>query len=181
MVVVVGGHTRNLGKTSVVAGIIRALPELEWTALKITPHRTHDPGDNRMYVLTEEYEAGDRDSARFLKAGAKRAFWLRAAGGELHAAAPAIKEILSLARNTIVESNSIMELLRPDLYLMVVDFARNDFKASALRFMERADAFVVVGDKPDSGPTEFKEKPRFSAQPPDYASGALAAFVRAGG
>src|SRR5260370_10312790 len=33
---VVGGHTRNIGKTSVVAGLIAALPEMHWTAFKVT-------------------------------------------------------------------------------------------------------------------------------------------------
>ena len=34
--VVVGGHSRNVGKTSVVAGLIGALREYDWTAVKIT-------------------------------------------------------------------------------------------------------------------------------------------------
>ena len=37
-IVVVGGHSRNIGKTSVVAGLIAALPELRWTAVKITQY-----------------------------------------------------------------------------------------------------------------------------------------------
>ena len=36
--VVIGGHSRNVGKTSVVAGLISALPELQWTAVKITQY-----------------------------------------------------------------------------------------------------------------------------------------------
>ena len=35
-IVVVGGHTRNIGKTGVMAGVIASLPELAWTAIKIT-------------------------------------------------------------------------------------------------------------------------------------------------
>ena len=38
MLVVVGGHSRNIGKTSVVAGLIAALPEFGWTAVKITQY-----------------------------------------------------------------------------------------------------------------------------------------------
>ena len=38
MLVVVGGHSRNIGKTSVVAGLIRRLKHLNWTALKITQY-----------------------------------------------------------------------------------------------------------------------------------------------
>ena len=37
-IVVVGGHTRNIGKTSVVAGLIAAMPEMNWTAFKITQY-----------------------------------------------------------------------------------------------------------------------------------------------
>jgi hypothetical protein len=36
MLVAVGGHSRNIGKTSVVASLIRALPQWNWTAMKIT-------------------------------------------------------------------------------------------------------------------------------------------------
>src|SRR5438132_549717 len=35
-ILVIGGHSRSVGKTSVVAGLITALPERRWTAVKIT-------------------------------------------------------------------------------------------------------------------------------------------------
>ena len=38
MLVVVGGHSRNIGKTSLVAGLIRKLRDRKWTALKITQY-----------------------------------------------------------------------------------------------------------------------------------------------
>ena len=38
MLVVVGGHSRNIGKTSVVAGLIRKLRDRRWTAVKITQY-----------------------------------------------------------------------------------------------------------------------------------------------
>ena len=38
MLVVVGGHSRNIGKTSVVAGLIRKLRDRKWTAVKITQY-----------------------------------------------------------------------------------------------------------------------------------------------
>ena len=36
--IVIGGQTRNIGKTSVVAGLIAALRERQWTAVKITQY-----------------------------------------------------------------------------------------------------------------------------------------------
>ena len=35
---VVGGHTRNIGKSALVVDIIRAFPEAAWSAVKITQH-----------------------------------------------------------------------------------------------------------------------------------------------
>jgi hypothetical protein len=37
-IIVIGGHSRSVGKTSVVAGLISALPDFRWTALKITQY-----------------------------------------------------------------------------------------------------------------------------------------------
>ena len=37
-IVVIGGHSRSVGKTSVVAGLISALREYDWTAVKITQY-----------------------------------------------------------------------------------------------------------------------------------------------
>ncbi|HWR35587.1 MAG TPA: hypothetical protein VN622_06930, partial [Clostridia bacterium] len=85
---------------------------------------------------------------------------------------------------TIIESNSILEFLEPDLYIMVLDFACEDFKPSAARYLDRADAVVVI-DHGLSSPNWkdipqglWESKPRFSASPPVYTPPALSAFVR---
>src|ERR1051326_4883683 len=118
MLVVVGGHSRNLGKTSLVAGLIHRFRERQWTAIKITQygHRVctnHDeicgceatPGEP--FALSEEYEPGKTDSARFLTAGAARSLWLRTPAGELGSAAEALRKILAQQENGIVESNRV--------------------------------------------------------------------------
>ena len=154
--VVVGGHSRNIGKTSTVAGLIAALPQYNWTAMKITQHghgicsAVGEPCDcavelDHPYAITEESAAGSTDSARFLAAGARRAYWLRTAVGQLGNAAAVIREIVESSENTIVESNSIMQFWKPDLYIVVLDFETRDFKDSALRFLDRADCLVTVG------------------------------------
>jgi hypothetical protein len=155
--VVVGGHTRNIGKTSVVAGLIAALPQYDWTAMKITQHghgicsAVGEPCDcaveyDHPYAITEESAPGSTDSARFLAAGARRAFWLRTAVGQLGHAAAVIREIVDSSENTIVESNSIMQFWKPDLYIVVLDFDTADFKNSALRYLDRANCLVTVGE-----------------------------------
>jgi molybdopterin-guanine dinucleotide biosynthesis protein len=197
MLVVVGGHSRNIGKTSVVAGLIRRLRHRKWTAVKITQYG-HGVCSNEgkscecsvepehPFAVSEEYEPGKTDSGRFLAAGAERSFWLRAPSGELARATGTLQKILKQSDNVIVESNSVVELVRPDVFVMVLDFACEDFKASSLRFMDRADAFIVI-DRGINGPLWddlarglWDQKPQFLVKPPRYVTAELAAFVDAG-
>ena len=154
MLVVVGGHSRNIGKTSLVAGLIRRLRDRHWIALKITQYGNGvcehhagsaacgcEPESGEPFALSEEYEPGKTDSGRFLAAGAERSFWLRVPAGELPRAADVLRKILRQGENLIVESNSVRELVQPDVFLMLLDFSCEDFKPSSLRFMDRADAF----------------------------------------
>src|SRR5579859_5287808 len=92
--VVVGGHSRNIGKTSVMAGLIHDIKSLDWTAVKITQYghgicsQDGEPcgctPTEHAFMLTEERNAGGRaDTCRFLAAGARRSLWLRARQGQL--------------------------------------------------------------------------------------------------
>ncbi len=195
MLVVVGGHSRNIGKTSVVAGLIRKLRDQKWTAVKITQyghgicsHKGEACGCetelDHPFALSEEYEPSRTDSGRFLAAGAERSFWLRTPMGELARAKTALTKISKSAQNIIMESNSVLELLDPDLFLMVLDFSCQDFKPSSLRFMDRADAFIVI-DHGINAPLWdgiakglWDHKPQFLVKPPVYVTAAVSGFVR---
>ena len=65
------------------------------------------------------------------------------AAGTLAEAMPRIREELARAENAVIESNSILRFLAPDLYLSVLDPAVEDFKESARYFLDRADAVLV--------------------------------------
>lgn len=188
MLIVVGGHSRNIGKTSVVVGLIRALREFQFTAVKITQYGHGECSSHgkscgceaeaeHPYALSEEYEPGTTDSGRFLAAGARRSFWLRTRMGELSAAAAPLKKLLTQHGNVIVESNSLLELAEPDLYLVTLDFACSDFKDSSARFLHRADAFVVI-ERGQWKPDAWDQRPCFRAHPPQYVSAELAEFCR---
>ena len=184
--VVVGGHSRNIGKTSVVAGIVAALPERNWTAVKITQYghgicsvsnepcacAVEDP--TCPYAISEEgNRTGRSDTSRFLAAGARRALWVRTRVGRLATAMPALRETLAGEENVIIESNSVMEFLKPDLYLAVMDPAVKDFKESARRFLKRADALILLGDKR----TGKNACPTFHARRGRYVTPEIVAFV----
>src|SRR5215469_15276307 len=197
MLVVVGGHSRNIGKTSLVAGLIRRMRDLHWVALKITQYGNSvcehhgaangcgcEPESGEPFALTEEYEPNKTDSGRFLAAGAERSFWLRAPSGELPRAAEMVRKILRQGENVIVESNSVVELVQPDVFLMLLDFSCEDFKPSSLRFMDRADGFVVI-DHGINAPLWagvaqglWDQKPQFLVKPPRYVTAEIAEFVK---
>jgi len=44
-----------------------------------------------------------------------------------------VNKILAQGEHVIVESNSVVELVTPDVFLMLLDFSCEDFKASSLR------------------------------------------------
>lgn len=152
-VLVIGGHSRSVGKTSLVVDLIRAFPQAAWTAVKITQYghgvcSVHgEPCDctprDHAVALDEEHDRGDRtDTSRFLVAGAARSLWLRTPQGKLAGGMLVLREALQGAENVIVESNAILQLLRPELYLVVLDASQSDFKATARRYLDRADAYV---------------------------------------
>ncbi len=153
--VIVGGHSRNVGKTSVVAGLIAAMPERNWTAFKITQFGHGvcsadgkpcdcDTGDHLVAVSEERSSTSGTDTARYLAAGAARAVWVRTRQGMLAEAMPRIrKELAAAPGDVVIESNSILRFLRPEVFLSVLDPEVADFKPSARYFLDRADAILV--------------------------------------
>ncbi len=194
-IVVIGGHSRNVGKTSVVAGLISALREFEWTAVKITQYghgicsadgqACDCATDDHAWAISEERNrSGESDTSRFLVAGASRALWVRTEQGRLAEAMPALRAKIEGAGNVIVESNSVMKFLRPDLYLTVLDPATVDFKNSAREFLDRADAVILhqtFGTETAWQAVSLKpvaERPVFRITPPMYVTTEIVEFVR---
>jgi len=159
--IVVGGHTRSIGKTQLVCDLIAALPEANWLAGKITQYghgvcatNGHDcdcaPTEHIVALDWEAEMRSGTDSARFLQAGAARSFWLRTKQGYLAEGMAPLRRALADATqingsdgiNVIVESNSLLQFVKPSLYLAVLDTARDDFKDSARQVADRADVFV---------------------------------------
>ena len=175
-IVVIGGQARNVGKTGVVCGLIAALPERRWTAIKISQH------GHGVAVLEERDATTGTDSARYLAAGAARAFWVSADEGQLAEAMPHVRAAMKGAENVILESNSILEFVRPDLYAVVLAPAMADFKGSALRYLERANALVVLGgtgtqDWKGVSLPEIEHIRGFRVDPSSYTSAEFTAFV----
>jgi hypothetical protein len=163
--IVVGGHTRSIGKTQLVCDVIAAFPKVYWVAGKITQYghgvcaqngENCDcaPDDHVCALDWETKTDTGTDSARFLAAGAKRSFWLRTKQGYLAEGMPILRTALKQIggdgnpeqkKALIVESNSLMQFVKPSLYFAVIDPVKEDFKESAQVALDRASALVLRG------------------------------------
>jgi len=193
-IVIIGGHSRSVGKTGMVAGLISAMPEMHWTALKVTQYghgicsadgaACDCASDDHTWAVSEERDrSGESDTSRFLVAGAEKVYWVRTQQGMLAEAMPRIRQVIASSENIIFESNSLMKFIRPDLYLTLLDFANPDFKDSAREFLDRADA--VVAQNADNLPAwkqvslrPVRNRPVFRIEPPPYVTPEIVDFVR---
>ena len=138
-------------------------------------------------ISQEKDRSGKSDTSRFLVAGAARSLWVRTKQGMLAEAMPDLRRELAGAKNVIVESNSVLRFLRPDVYLTVLDPVTADFKPSAQEFLDRASAVILhqrsesesaspawqgVSLKPVAG------RPVFHIRPPQYVTSAIVEFVK---
>ncbi len=191
--IVIGGHTRSIGKTQLVCDVIAAFPPANWIAGKITQYghgvcaqngeNCDCAPDEHVCAINWEVQADTgTDSARFLAAGARRSFWLRTKQGFLAEGLPllraALQETLADANGDlpplIVESNSLLQFLKPSLYFSVVDPAKEDFKDSARVALDRADALVLRGSSdsfPSMEPAWMKLPSRLLREKPSVSQG----------
>ncbi len=153
--VVVGGNSRDIGKTSVVAGLIRALRHHHWTAIKLTQYGHGvcsndgeecgcEPQEHPFAIDEETDTSGRTDTSRFLLAGARRALWVRVRWGMLDSLIPTLQQAIAGEEHVILESNSILRYFQPNVYLTVLDPAVKDFKTSAQEFLQQADACLIL-------------------------------------
>jgi len=143
-IVVVGGSAKGVGKTTLVCGLIAALDRLRWTAVKITG----DPHEDLPPVYEEKLPGPATDTARYLAAGAERAFLLTApAGRDLGEVLNRFWPLVGRGANLIFESNSVVEHVNANICLLVQghpDLGAG--KPSYYRAVPFAHGLVVHGD-----------------------------------
>jgi hypothetical protein len=161
-IVVVGGGGRGAGKTALVCGLMRSLPEISWTAVKVTTHEHGKPTP-----IWEETQPGEgSDTGRYLVAGARRAFLvttgLVTAGEDAlspddDTLGPIVQQVLreclppddsveagAIPCGVIFESNSVLLHLRPDVCLCAATSPWADEKPSYDLVEQHMDAMVEL-------------------------------------
>ncbi len=153
-VVAVSGFSSNVGKTTLVCELLRRLPG--WEAIKLT--RGHyrscgrDPAGCCVSDLLRDepvirsgrdanYEAG-KDTARFWDAGASNVHWVIVKDDQVE---HGIKEALARVRveGVIIEGNSFLDYVTPDLAVMCARSDGGKVKPSARRALSKSDVLYL--------------------------------------
>ena len=162
--IIVGGHSRKVGKTAVTTALISAFSEFPWTALKISTHCHGNPASDTGFSIYEEHNR-DRltDSSRYLAAGAVRSFWVQVQANQLQAAIPQLMSVLRPSPFLILESNNILQYIPKDILIMVLNYDVAGFKESARKILPLANAIVAINRNASS--------PDWQCVPPEMLSG----------
>ena len=178
-ILVVGGSNRGVGKTAFICGLIAALPQFRWTAVKITAHSHGFP-----QPIWEETTPGqESDTARYLAAGAQRAFL---ATPSLRNPSPVpdypsllaeLRSNLGPGANLLFESNRILRHLKPDLCLLVHGGATWR-KASFDFALQHGDAIVAPSAQDRMIGGEGQSKPIFHLASLERISPEMLAWLR---
>lgn len=168
--ILVGGRAKNTGKTTLVCNIIAALPELEWNAVKITIHQHEVRGcalriKQKSWSIWEQASSTEAsDTALFLKAGAKRVLLVQSEDADLERACAELRKVLSEDANLIVESTRAAGILKPNLFLLVMNPDPLEIKKH--QQLELVDAVVLREGTDIAGedlPPALQGKPIFAA------------------
>lgn len=162
---IVGGAGRNVGKTEFVCRLINKVSATtEVYALKVSAvfpdeqlfHGDHGGEETAEPLYEEVRTAGDKDTMRMLRAGARRVFYLRSDSAEIGRGFELFLAKIPEGATIVCESNSLADVVNPALLVMVKS-AGGAVKPRAVAQLARAD-LVVVSD----GQSGFPELARIT-------------------
>ncbi len=155
----VGGTSRNVGKTSFTCKIIKKFSvDYKLIGLKI---KTIYTGDNffhgkertplkinEEYRITEEKSVeGNEDTSRMLKAGADRVFRIKVKNEYIEKAFEKLISEIGKECFFVCESNSLRTAVKPDLFLMIKNKNSTEMKPSAKKLEKFADKIIFTNGK----------------------------------
>jgi molybdopterin-guanine dinucleotide biosynthesis protein len=153
----VGGFSSEVGKTTLVCELLRALPG--WEAIKLTrghyrscgkdPHAccvSHLLGDEPLVRSgrRETYTPG-KDTGRYWDAGASNVHWVIVTDAQVEQGLRLALERVD-APGVLIEGNSFLESVEVDFALMVARAAGGKIKPSARRALRKSSALYLFED-----------------------------------
>jgi len=153
-IIAVSGFSSNVGKTTLVCDLLKALPE--WEAIKVSRGHYRSCGKDPEAccvsdLLREEavvrsgrsgnYEVG-KDTGRFWDAGATNVHWVIVDDQQVERG---VNEALNRveSKGVIIEGNTFLEYIDPDFAIMCARAEGGIIKSSARATLSKCDALFL--------------------------------------
>ena len=153
IIVGIGGAYSGAGKTTIASSILKKFKN--WGAIKYTKTSLYCSVIDDREVLSQE----GKDTRRLLDSGADRVLWVRSPSSELGEILSTAVEMLSDLKVILIEGNSAVEVLKPDIVIFMSGAEKERFKIGADKILEMADIVIFEKELPAKTPESAK---RFS-------------------
>ncbi len=171
-ILLIGAAGRNTGKTTFACRVIESISkDTPLVAAKITtiterngqcPRGGEGCGacsslEGDFQITQETDSSSDKDTARLLRAGAKKVYWLRTQKDCLKEAATALLETIGPGTPCVIESNSLRLIAQPSLFIMTKDAGTSEYKPSAKDVADLTDMMISFsGTSFDTNPDDIR-------------------------
>ncbi len=135
----IGGAHSGCGKTTVAENLLRLLPG-SWCAVKYTKTAFYTS------VRPAPDAEDSKDTSRMREAGADGVVWVQSPETGLKEALSLALDMLPGCEGVMVEGNSPIEFLSPDIVIFVFGKDPGRIKPSASRALRKADLIIHQGD-----------------------------------
>ncbi len=120
----------------------------KWGAIKYTKTAFYASIIDDHTILRQE----NKDTRRLIDAGAEEVLWVQSPQNELHEVLPIAVNRLSHLDGIIIEGNSAIEFLKPDIVVFIAGVSKGKIKPSAHKIQKQADIIIK------------EESPKYSSQ-----------------
>lgn len=147
----IGGAHSGAGKTTIAVAILKYLkthppiypfahsPKIG--AIKYTKTAFYSSIVDDRTILYQE----NKDTRKLLDAGSEDVLWVQSPQNELNEILPLAIDRLSSLDCVIVEGNSAIEFLKPDVVVFITDTSKENIKHSAQKILKQADIVIKKG------------------------------------
>jgi molybdopterin-guanine dinucleotide biosynthesis protein len=147
----IGGAHSRVGKTTLAVTILKYLSNTashshcqkwnKWGAIKYTKTAFYASIIDDHTILRQE----NKDTRRLIDAGAEEVLWVQSPVNELYEVLPIAVNRLSHLDGIIIEGNSAIEFLKPDIVVFIADVSKKKLKPSAHKIQKQAD--IIISNK----------------------------------
>lgn len=140
IIIGIGGSHSKVGKTTLAVALLNKFEG--WGAVKYTKTAIYSSIVDDKEVLSVK----GKDTRRYLDSEASAVLWVQSPVSGLNEVMPLALDKLSHLEGIIVEGNSAIEFLKPDIIIFITEKDIMRIKESGKRIMDRAD-IIYYSDK----------------------------------